>query len=184
MIVGYARTSTVEQIAGLEAQERDLRAAGAERIWQEQGSSLGPRPQLEALLDFVRQGDVLITTKPDRLARSLADLLQIVRRLEAKGVGLRILSLGADTGTSTGRLILNVLGAVAEFERDLMLERQREGIQRARLQGKYRGRAPTARSQAEEVQRLRGEGLRPVEIIRRLGISESSYYRIVGRQTD
>lgn len=91
MIVGYGRTSSVEQVAGLEAQERDLRAAGAEKLFTEQVSAVARRDQLEAALDFIREGDVLLVTKPDRLARSVADLLAIVARLEAKHVALRIL---------------------------------------------------------------------------------------------
>ena|SRR5580704_1757890 len=85
MIVGYARTSTVEQIAGFEAQERELRAAGVERVFAEQISSVATRAQLEAALDFIRAGDVFIVTKIDRLARSVADLCAIVKRIESKG---------------------------------------------------------------------------------------------------
>ena len=128
MLVGYGRTSTVEQEAGLEAQQRDLRAAGCERLFCERVSSVATRAQLEAVLSFVRSGDTLVVTKPDRLARSVSDLLGIVSALEAKGVALRVLSMGGsalDTGTPTGRLMLTMLGAVAEFERALMLERQR-----------------------------------------------------------
>lgn len=182
MIVGYARTSTSTQIAGLEAQERDLRAAGAEKLFVEQVSSVAVREKLAAALDFVREGDVLVVTKPDRLARSVAELLSIVATLEAKGVTLRILSMGGqavDTATPTGRLMLTMLGAVAAFERDLMLERQREGIAKAKAEGKYRGRAPTARRQADTVRALRAEGLGPSEIARRLGISRSSVHTLL-----
>src|SRR5262249_32531623 len=143
MIVGYARTSTTEQIAGLEAQHRDLSAAGCERIWQEHVSSVAERPELAALLDYVRDGDVFVVTKLDRRARSVANLGQIVERLERKGVTLRILGMGLDTSTATGKLMLNVIGAVAQFEREMMLERQRDGIAAARAAGKYRGRKPT-----------------------------------------
>ena len=180
MIVGYARTSTLEQEAGLAAQERDLRAAGCERVFSERVSSVARRAQLEAALDFVRVGDTLAVTKLDRLARSVPDLLAIIARLEARGVALRVLSMGGsevDTRTPTGRLMLTMLGAVAEFERALMLERQREGIARAKAEGKYRGRKPTARAKAAEVRALRAEGLRPAEIARRLGIGRASVYR-------
>ena len=85
MIVGYARTSTLEQVAGFEAQDRDLRAAGVERIFKEQVSSVATRPQLDAAIDFVRDGDVFIVTKLDRLARSVTNMLEIVARLEKKG---------------------------------------------------------------------------------------------------
>lgn len=102
MIVGYARTSTTEQVAGSEAQDRDLKVAGATKMFAEQVSSVAACPQLNAALDFVREGDTLMVAKLDRLARSVADLLEIVARLEAKGVALRMLNLGLDTATPTG----------------------------------------------------------------------------------
>ncbi len=116
---------------------------------QEQVSSVAERPQLEAALDFVREGDVFVVTKLDRLARSVANMLEIVARLERKGVALRILNLGLDTSTPTGRLMLTVMGGVAEFERSMMLERQREGIAKAKAEGVYRGRKPTARAKVD-----------------------------------
>jgi DNA invertase Pin-like site-specific DNA recombinase len=182
MIVGYARTSTVEQEAGLEAQDRDLRAAGCGKVFAERVSSVAKRAQLEAALEFAREGDTLAVTKLDRLARSVADLLSIVARLDVKGVALRVLSMGGqsvDTSTATGKLMLTMLGAVAEFERGLMLERQREGIAKAKAEGKYQGRVPTAQRQAEDVRRLKAEGVRPVDIARHLGISRASVYRIL-----
>lgn len=184
MLIGYARTSTVEQAAGLQAQERDLAAAGAEKVFKEQVSSVAKRDALETALDFAREGDTLLVTKLDRLARSVADLLAIVGRLERKGCGLRVLAMSGgeplDTRTPTGKLMLTVMGAVAEFERGLMLERQREGIAKAKAEGKYQGRVPTAQRQADDVRRLKAEGVRPVEIGRRLGISRASVYRIIG----
>ncbi|WP_454017664.1 recombinase family protein [Azospirillum sp. Marseille-Q6669] len=184
MLVGYARTSTVEQEAGFEAQVRDLEAAGCERIFREQVSSVdvAARAELAAALDFVREGDVLVVTKLDRLARSVAHLLEIVAVLERKGVALRILGLGIDTGTPTGKLLLTVMGGIAEFERAIMLERQREGIARAKADGKYKGRKPTARSQAPEVHRLHADGVGPAEIARRLGIGRASVYRVLGEE--
>jgi DNA invertase Pin-like site-specific DNA recombinase len=182
MMIGYGRTSSVEQIAGLEGQERDLRAAGCEKVFAERVSSVASRPQLEAALDFAREGDTLTVTKPDRLARSVADLLSIVGRLESKGVALRVLSMGGqevDTRTPTGKLMLTMLGAVAEFERGLMLERQREGIAKAKAEGKYRGRVPTAQRQAADVLKLKAEGVRPTEIAKRLGIGRASVYRVL-----
>lgn len=185
MIVGVARTSTIEQQAGLEDQKKVLKAAGAERVFAEQISATAARrPELERAIEFAREGDVLAVTKPDRLARSVVDLLAIVARLEAKGVGLLVLSMGGqpvDTRTPTGRLTLTMLGAVAEFERSLMLERQREGIRAAVLAGRYRGRAPTAMAKADEVQRLHADGVRPTEIARRLEISRASVYRALGK---
>ena len=101
----------------------------------------------------MREGDALVVTKLDRLARSVAHLAEIVAGLENRKIGLKILDLGLDTTTATGRLMLNVLGSVAEFERAMMLERQREGIAKAKAQGKYAGRAPTVARQADRNQR-------------------------------
>jgi DNA invertase Pin-like site-specific DNA recombinase len=187
MLVGYARTSTVEQTAGLEAQERDLKAAGTERLFSERVSSVAKRDALEAALDFVRENDTLLVSKPDRLARSTADLLGIIDRLERKGVGLVVLSMGGqrvDTRTPTGKLMLTMLGAIAAFERDLMLERQREGIAKAKADGRYQGRQPTARRQAETVLAMKAEGVKPAEIAKRLGIGRASVYRILGDGAD
>jgi DNA invertase Pin-like site-specific DNA recombinase len=168
----------------LEAQQRDLRAAGAVKLFSEQVSSVARRAQLEAALEFIRHGDVLIVTKLDRLARSTADLLGIVAKLEAKGVGLRVLSMSGggelDTRSPTGRLMLTLLGAVGEFERTLMLERQREGIAKAKTEGRYKGRVPTARRQTSEVRRLAAEGVKAADIAIKLGIARSSVYRILG----
>jgi DNA invertase Pin-like site-specific DNA recombinase len=108
MIVGYARTSTLEQVAGIEAQLRDLAAAGAERVFQEQVSSVAARAQLDAALDFVREGDTFMVCKLDTLARSTQHLLAITERLKAKGVALRVLNLGLDTSTPTGAMLLTM----------------------------------------------------------------------------
>jgi len=115
--VGYARTSTLEQRAGLDAQLRDLGAAGCEKIFTEQVSAVTRRPQLETALDFIREGDTLIVTKLDRLARSTQHLLEIADRVKAKRADLSILNLGADTSTATGKLIFTIIGAVGAFER-------------------------------------------------------------------
>ena len=179
MLIGYARTSTLEQKAGLEAQRESLRAIGCDRVWEDQTSSVGLREALRGALDYAREGDTLVVTKLDRLARSVRHLGEIVEELEGKRVGLRVLDLGLDTSNATGKLMLNVLGSVAQFEREMMLERQREGIAKAKREGKYRGRKPTARLKAQEAQRLLAEGLSKREVARRLGISERSVYRIL-----
>jgi DNA invertase Pin-like site-specific DNA recombinase len=178
MLIGYARTSTLEQDAGLEAQLRDLTAAGAERTFEEQVSSVAERPQLSAALDYLRAGDALAVTKLDRLARSVAHLLRIVQAIEGKGAALRVLNLNLDTSTPTGRLMLTMLGAIAQFEREMMLERQREGIAKAKAMGKYKGRKPTARAKAAEIAALRAGGVGTSEIARRLGIGRASVFRI------
>ncbi len=179
MIVGYARTSTTDQMAGLESQQRDLEAAGVERVFSEQTSSVGPRKALEEVLEFIRRDDVLTVTKLDRLARSVRDLVQIVDRVERKGASLRILAMGLDTSTSAGRLMLNVFGSVAQFERKVMLERQREGISKAQREGKYRGRKPTAKAKADDVRRLAADGSKREDIAEQLGIGVASVYRIL-----
>ena len=179
-LVGYARTSTTDQKAGLEAQLRDLAGAGCVRVFQEEVSSVATvRPELERALDYVREGDTLVVTKLDRLARSVADLVGITKRLDDKGVALRILTLNLDTGTPTGKLMVNLLGSIAQFERELMLERQREGIAKAKVEGKYKGRVPTARKQEAEVRRLKGEGMTGDAIATALGISRRSVFRLL-----
>lgn len=177
MIVGYARTSTLEQEAGLNAQVRDLTTLGCEKLFREQVSSVATRAQLEAALDFVREGDTLVVTKLDRLARSVVHLGKIIEALEAKGVALRIVNLGVDTSTPTGKLMLNVLAGVAQFEREMMLERQREGIAKAKSEGAYKGRKPTARAKADEIKVLAAQGLSMAKIASQLGIGVGSVHR-------
>ncbi len=179
-LVGYARTSTTDQKAGLEAQLRDLEQAGCTKVFREEVSSVATnRPQLAAVLEWVREGDMLVVTKLDRLARSVADLVSITAALKAKGAGLRILAMNLDTATPTGKLMLNLLGSIAEFERELMLERQREGIAKAKGEGKYAGRQPTARAKAKDVLRMRAEGKSAADIVAALGISRASVFRIL-----
>jgi len=181
-IIGYARTSTAEQLAGLTAQVRELKAAGCTEIFSEQVSSVAQRAKLDEALRFVRKGDTLIVTKADRLARSTSNLLAIITDLEARGIGLVVLNLGGqqlDTRNPTSKLLLTMLGAVATFEREIMLERQREGIAAAAAAGKYKGRAPTARAKADDVWRLASQGTTKEAIARIAGISVASVYRIL-----
>lgn len=176
--IGYARTSTVDQTAGLEAQERDLRAAGATKVFAEHVSSVdAKRPELQRALEYAREGDVFVVTKPDRLARSTKDLLAVLDALEAKGVRTRILSMDLDTTTATGKLMVTVLGAVAAFERELMLERQREGIAKAKADGKYKGRKPSAALKATEAVAMFKAGKSVTETAKALGIGRGSVYR-------
>lgn len=182
MLVGYARTSTTDQKAGLEAQLRDLAKMDCERVFQEEISSVDKdgRGQLEDALQFIREGDVLIVTKLDRLARSVKHLLEITERLEAKKATLRILDASIDTATPNGRLMLNLLGSIAQFEREIMLERQREGIAKAKAEGKYKGRKPTEENKVAEVKRLvQVEGLSPTEAAKRAGVARATAYRVL-----
>src|SRR3954470_19036585 len=179
MLVGYARTSTEDQKAGLEAQERDLKAVGCEKVFAEQVSSVAQRDKLRACLDFIREGDVLVVTKPDRLARSTAELLSIEADLSKRGIGLVILSMGGerlDTRNPTSKLMLTILAGVATWEREIMLERQREGIAKAKAAGKYKGRPISI--DAAQIRQLRAE-LGPAAIAKRLGIARSSVYRVL-----
>ncbi|CAO4185292.1 recombinase family protein [Methylorubrum extorquens] len=183
MIVGYARTSTAEQKAGLAAQEAELRALGCERVFIECASSVKQRETLEQAIDFVRKDDVFVVTKLDRLARSVVHLWEIVERLKAKGVAIRIEGSGIDTTNPNGALMLSVLGSVAQWEREMMLERQRIGIAAAKDAGRYKGRVPTARRQSAEIMRLKDEGNTVPQIMAALGVSRASVYRVIQEQT-
>lgn len=179
MIIGYARTSTTDQVAGFEAQLRELQAAGCEKIFKEKASSVAVRLQLQSAIEFVREGDFLVITKLDRLARSVSDLMMIVQDLDNKKVGLRILNLGMDTSTPTGKLMLTVLGGIAQFEREIMLERQREGIAKAKAEGKYKGRKSIALDLQKQVVCLVANGMSKVKVAKELKIGEATVYRIL-----
>jgi DNA invertase Pin-like site-specific DNA recombinase len=180
MKIGYARTSTVEQVAGFEAQIRDLKAHGCEKVFSEQLSSVdSKRAQLDAAIEFCREGDVLICTKLDRLARSVASVVEIAKRLREKGAAILILDPRLSNATPGEELTFNILASIAQFERQIMLERQREGIAKAKGEGKYKGRAPTARRQAEQIRLLQEQGLKAQVIALQLDISERSVYRVL-----
>ncbi len=179
MLVGYARVSSVGQ--SLDVQVDQLTGAGCEKVFSEKrsGASQADRQALEDAIEFVRDGDVLLITRLDRLARSVPDLRNIVDRLEAKGVGFRCLQQGAiDTTRSDGRLLLNILASFAEFELDIRKERQREGIEKAKAAGIYKGRPVTV--DPIKVRELRDAGVGPAEIAKRLKIGRASVYRALG----
>ncbi|HNC04386.1 MAG TPA: recombinase family protein [Agitococcus sp.] len=179
MIVGYARTSTIEQIAGFESQLLALKKAGCEKIYQEQVSSVGNRVQLDAAMEFVREHDTLVVTKLDRLARSMKDLMDIIQELDRKKVGLRILDLGIDTQTPTGKLMLTILGGIAQFEREVMLERQREGVNKAKSEGKYTGRKPIDDKRKALILELDKQGLTRSKIAKSVGVGQATVYRVL-----
>jgi DNA invertase Pin-like site-specific DNA recombinase len=181
MLIGYARTSTIDQTAGLEAQKRDLKAAGCKKVFSERVSSVASRAELAACLEYVREGDCIVVTKPDRLARSTAELLTIEADLSKRGIGLVILSMGGerlDTRNPTSKLMLTILAGVATWEREIMLERQREGIARAKGEGKYKGRP--ASIDAAEIRRLTAT-MGPAAIAKQLRIARSTVYRLLGQ---
>lgn len=179
-IVGYARTSTVDQVAGYEAQLRALKELGCTRIFKEQTSGADAlRPELARSLDYLREGDVFVVTKIDRLARNTKHLLEIVETIAERGASLRILDMGLDTGTPNGKLMLTMLGAIGEFERAMMLERQREGIERAKAEGKYAGRPPMAEDRVKSIREAKVAGKSPTEIAKEFGVARSTVYRVL-----
>jgi DNA invertase Pin-like site-specific DNA recombinase len=176
MLVGYARVSSVGQ--SLDVQLAALEEAGCEKVFAEKrsGSSAAARQALKDAVEFAREGDTLIVTRLDRLARSAADLHTTVSTLSGKGVGFRCLQQsGVDTTTSTGKLLLGMLAAIAEFETDIRRERQREGIERAKAAGVYKGRKPSVDTDA--VRELRDQGVSPSAIAKQLRIGRASVYR-------
>lgn len=178
-LVGYARVSSISQ--SLDVQLEQLEAIGCEKIFAETGSARAgsARKELAAVLEWVREGDVLVVTRLDRLARSLTDALRVLERLEVKKVRFRALQQEAlDTTTSEGRLMLRLLASFAEFENDLRKERQAEGIANAKARGVYKGRPRSV--DVAEVQRLKKSGRKPFQIAKDLKISRASVYRALG----
>jgi DNA invertase Pin-like site-specific DNA recombinase len=177
-IIGYARVSTTDQ--NLDIQLAALKAAGADiiRAEKQSGTTTEGRTELQTVLDFLRKGDTLLVTRVDRLARSIGDLQDIVRAVKAKGASLKATEQPIDTGTAAGKAFLDMLGVFAEFETNLRKERQLEGIAKAKLEGKYKGR-PTS-IKPDEVQQLKAKGLGASEIARTLGIGRASVYRALG----
>ena len=179
MLIGYARTSTTDQQAGFDSQLVELEAYGSELTFKEEVSAVASRGELERAMDMLSEGDKLVVTKLDRLARNVMQMGELLQQIEAKGAGLVILSLGSetiDTTTATGKPILNMMVSVAQFEREMMKERQVEGIKRAKAEGKYKGRVPTAMRQADKVKALVEAGVQRVQVYEQLGIIKASYY--------
>lgn len=180
MRIGYARTSTTDQRAGFDAQIRELKEQGCSRVYREQISAVhDTRPELNAAIEALSTGDTLVVTRLDRLARSVVDLLEIVDRITATGATLQILAMGIDTSTATGRLILQVIGAIAEFERSMLLERQREGIAEAKRLGRYRGRAPKAKHRSKEILAAYTGGVSIAVLADTYDVAESTIYRVI-----
>jgi DNA invertase Pin-like site-specific DNA recombinase len=177
---GYARVSTTDQ--DLTVQLEALKAAGCETVRSEKmsGTTTAGRGELANLLAFIRQGDTLVVTRIDRLARSMGDLQDIVRALKAKGAALRATEQPIDTSTAAGKAFLDMLGVFAEFETNLRKERQLEGIAKAKAAGVYKGRP--ASIDAAKVRELKAQGIGPAAIAKQLGIGRASVYRVLGSQ--
>ena len=178
MIIGYARVSTDDQ--NLDAQTDALTAAGAGKLFADKISgSKRERPELDRLLDQLHNGDVVTVTKYDRLARSLKDLLEIVETIGERGAGFRSLAEDIDTTTPAGRLVFHVFASIAQFERERISERTKEGLASARKRGRIGGR-PSALTpaQKDEVRRMRDDDHRAVpEIARLFKVSERTVRR-------
>ena len=177
MIFGYARVSTEAQ--NLEAQTDALHRAGAARVFADRISgSLRARPELDRMLDQLRPGDVVMVTRYDRLARSLQDLLDIARTIAASGAGFRALAEDIDTTTPAGRLVFHVFASIAQFERERIAERTKEGLQAARARGRVGGRPPAlSPAQKAEVRRMRDEGRSIADIARLFRVSPQTVRR-------
>ena len=176
-VIGYARVSTTDQ--DLSIQEAALKAAGCEVIRSEKrtGTTTQGREELRTVLDFLRKGDVLTVTRIDRLARSIADLQNIVRTIKSRGAALKATEQPIDTSTAAGKCFLDMLGVFAEFETNLRRERQLEGIARAKAEGVYKGRP--ASIDAARVRELKAGGMGPTEIAKALKIGRASVYRVL-----
>ncbi|MCB1257908.1 MAG: recombinase family protein [Microthrixaceae bacterium] len=181
MLIGYARVSTADQNAAL--QHRALDAAGVERTFTDQGvsGSLAQRPELDRCLEQLRDGDTLVVWRLDRLARSLRNLLDLVEVLSARGVHLRSLTESIDTSSASGRLVLSVFGALAEFERELIRERTTAGLEAARARGVRIGRpVAVTDDQLAQARTLVAAGHRVGDVARTLGVGRSTLYRALG----
>jgi DNA invertase Pin-like site-specific DNA recombinase len=178
-LYGYARVSTTDQ--DLAIQQEALKAAGCTVIRSEKktGTTTKGRDELQTLIDFAHDGDTIVVTRIDRLARSIADLAGIVRTLEAKGIALRATEQPVDTSTAAGRAFLQMLGVFAEFETAIRRERQLEGIAKAKIEGVYKGRKPSI--DVDRVRELAASGLGGTEIAKVLGIGRASVYRLIGK---
>lgn len=181
-IYGYARVSSNDQ--NTEVQEQALKKAGCDIIRSEKasGTSRKNRTELKTLLDFIRKDDVLVVTRIDRLARSIGDLQIIISELKAKGASLRCIEQPVDTSTSAGKAFFDMLGVFAEFETNLRRERQMEGIKKAKAEGRYTGRQPTAQAKKDDIYSLNSEGFKASEIATKTGVSLASVYRILAQE--
>ena len=183
-IVGYARVSTSQQEYSLQVDK--LEAAGATKVFTEKRSGLdGERQALAECLRYVREGDTLLVTKLDRLARSTSDLYKIVSDLEARGVAFRVLDDAAiDTSSRTGKLVMGILALIAEFETDIRRERQMEGIAKAKAEGRSGGRPALVTDEVRQrVQELRSQGVSIRKVAEEVGFSKATIQKLIENQS-
>lgn len=184
MRVGYARVSTNSQSDSLETQEATLREQGCEKVFHDTISGAkSKRPGLNKALEFMRDGDVLVVTRLDRLGRTALDTLRTIDSLSKKGVPVIMLSPELDTRTKEGKLMVTIMSGLAEFERDLLIERTKEGLAAAKARGRMGGRPPsiTAKKRAALVKMV-AEGHGVAETGELLGISRAHAYRILAQE--
>lgn len=180
MKMGYARVSSTGQNETAQVAILQKHGVGDHELFIDKasGTSRNGRPKLAEAIKFARKGDALVVTRLDRLARSVSDLHSIAKELEAKGVDLIATEQNIDTTTPTGRLMFNMLAAIAEFETDLRKERQLEGIAKAKAEGRYRGRPATV--DAEAIRAALAAGDKPQHVARRFNVARSTVYRVSG----
>jgi len=178
-LIGYARVSTKEQDNQLQIDA--LNNAGCEKIFTEKqsGTTTKNRIELANCLSYMREGDTLQVTRIDRLARSLRDLQNLVHELKLKGIALKAIEQPVDTSTAAGKAFLDMLGVFAEFETNIRRERQLEGIAKAKAEGRYMGRKPTAQAKSEQVLELIAQGMTKKAVAEELNIGVASVYRIL-----
>lgn len=180
MLVGYARVSTEEQ--NLELQLDALRQAGVEKLFTDKVSSVKSRPGLDEALAYVREGDILVVWKLDRLGRTVKGLIDLVASLQERGVQFRSLTDGIDTSTPAGRFFFHVMAALAEMERELIRERTNAGLAAARARGRQGGRKPKmSDSKVAAAKQLLDSGRPSHEVAEHLGVSRATLYRSLAK---
>lgn len=181
--VGYARTSTSDQVAGLQSQQLMLKNSSCDVVFSEHISAVNDaRPEFMRAIDALSSGDTLVVTTMSRLVRRVRDLSDIKEQIESKGANLEILDLKLDTSTAIGKMTLQIIAAVSEMERELMLERQKIGIEKAKRDGKYKGKKATTSLKLDEVLRLNALGLKKEDIAKLTGMGVASVYRLLRQQ--
>lgn len=178
MLIGYVRVSTAEQNSA--RQEVLMRELGVEKVYLDKASGKNAnRPQLQEMLAFARRGDTIVVESISRFARNTRDLLELMEQLSAKGIGFVSKKEAIDTTTPTGKFMLTVFAAVAELEREYLLQRQREGIAIAKQAGKYKGRKPIDRTLLQPVlEEYRKGNLTATQAMRKMNVSKSTFYRM------
>lgn len=179
-IVGYARVSSTGQ--SLEVQRAKL--SHCDKVFEEKRSgTTANRPELQACLNYLRDGDTLVITKLDRLARSTFHLTQIAENLKEQGIELVVLDQNIDTSTPTGKLLFNMLGAIAEFENEIRKERQLDGIAKAQERGvKFGAKSKLSPDEVSEMREKRASGVLIKDLMREYGLSKASIYRLLKDQ--